>query len=182
MVHPSAERLPATRFQGRCRQRRGRQRVTVVPADLAEAFVTGGPAGPESDDLFVTTPDEVPPHDDLFLERHAAKQEKPARTVRPQRQVGAAGAEVQQWAGGELDTVDIDDTDRVSTACSNSDRRGNWVPAPAANTASAPTSGLYTWAADVAPSSEPMITVTETPVSVSRGRSAWCSNCGSTCR
>src|SRR5262249_53223851 len=59
-------------------RRRGQPpRRPLVALHAAELVKLGFPRLPERHDLLVAAPDEVPPHDDVLLERGAAEQQHP---------------------------------------------------------------------------------------------------------
>src|ERR1700726_428340 len=72
-------RSPAPRLGPGIGQRRGRQPFwrSRIALDAAELVKLAFPRLAEGRDLFVAAADEVPPHDDVLLERRTAEQQDP---------------------------------------------------------------------------------------------------------
>src|SRR6266511_1368286 len=99
--------LPPARFEPARRHGRGGQRVAVVPVHGVER-IARHPFVAVRHDLVVVAADEVPPHDDLLVERLTAEEQQPRRLPGAYRQPGAAGAEVEQRSGAQRDAVHLD--------------------------------------------------------------------------
>src|SRR4051794_32881945 len=84
--------LAAARLEGERRQRRRGLTGTVVADHLAEPRVLVGPLLGVFRDLLARAADEVPPHDQLLLERLATEQQQPAGVGGPEPHRAAAGA------------------------------------------------------------------------------------------
>src|SRR5690242_16366112 len=92
----------AARDEGERWQGGGEQPVALISDDGAEPAVVVVPLLGKAGDLLTGPADEVPPHDQALLEGLAAEQQQLGRTVRPQPDRAAAGAEVGHRAVVEL--------------------------------------------------------------------------------
>src|SRR4051795_6915961 len=98
--------LPAPGPQPNRGKRRRGQASAVVADDGAEAVVLGVPLLRVVGDLLARPADEVPPHDDLLVERLATEEQQPGRLAGAQAQRLPVGAEVEHRAALEWGVLD----------------------------------------------------------------------------
>lgn len=164
----SVARRPAVPTAGSQPQTGQRWRVQagsglVVAGYLAEPVRMLLPVRARPFDLLMTGTDEVPPHHDLFGERHTAEQHRPARPLRADGQTGRPASTMPSSPSANSVPHRCAGPRSTNNACSCARGTGSVTGTPASMCSSGPSSSVNVCTGDSCPASRPTNTRARRP-------------------